>query len=417
MKLKLKEFSRNGILLILFGLFFAVAVYQIVMKHMQIEGCDYYNAAIRAVTLISDKNNGGRAYPLWPFGVKVFEHFLGCDLSHSAAYVTITVYVLRFVVSWLILRYYIGKRYNGNICAVLAAVSMIVQHISYEALTNRVTWGLAHINTWHNSTNPVALLFGLCALFSVFRMFEEWEQKKRLSVKWTILFAAANVLADLGKPSFSQVFLPAIVVFCIGYCIKSRFRSIRLCLLIAAALLPSAAVLLWQSGSFFDLSSLIGMLEQQRTVLASEITILPQKPMIASIGVGIEWFAVMGYSWGNIPLVLLGTLAFPIYATAVYGRAAIKDNKMILSWLMAAAGFLEYAALVEQGEAKYHGNFSWGYIISIAVLFLMSIIHFMKNREKGWNAKTVIGVILLGLHFLCGWNYLWWQICEPGFWY
>jgi hypothetical protein len=294
---------------------------------------------------------------------------------------------------------------------------MIVQHISGVALKNQVTWGLAHINTWHNSTNPVALLFGLCALFSVFRLFEEWEQKKILSVKWTLLFAIANIMANLGKPSFAQVFLPAIVVFCIGYCIKSRFQSFKLCLLIAVALFPSAAILLWQSGTFFSWDNLTGMLQVQKALLASEVTIIPQSSVIAATGVGIEWFEVMGYSWGNIPLTLLGTLAFPLYASFAYGKEAVKDKKIILAWLMAVAGFLEYAALVENGDAKYHGNFSWGYIISIAVLFLMSIIHFMKNREKGWNVRTVIGVILLGLHFLCGWNYLWWQISEPGFWY
>ena len=415
--MKKKELFKNYTLFILLGVFFAVVVYQIVMKHMLIEGCDYSNAGIRALTIFSDKDNGGRMYPIWPVGVKVFYRFFKCCLYRSAAYTTMIMYVLRFVISYILLRYYIGERYSGNVCAALAAVSMIVQHISVVGLKNEVTWGIAHVNTWHNPTNPVAILFGICSLFCVFRLFEEWEQNSKISGKWLVLFGLVNVLADLGKPSFAQVFIPAIAIYCVCYCIKSKFKSFKFCLAIAIALIPSVIILMMQSGSFFNFSNLTAMEQNQRILLASAEPVRLQVQSALASDVIIDWFEVMQSSWGNIPLTLIGTLAFPAYTAIVYFKETIKDKKVILAWLMGLIGFLEYAAFSQEGAAKYHGNFGWGYILSMAILFLISIMHFMKSREKGWNVKTVIGVILLAMHFICGWNYMCWQIMEEGFWF
>jgi hypothetical protein len=246
--------------------------------------------------------------------------------------------VLRFVVGFLLFRFYIGKRYSGNMCAVLAAVSMIVQPISVAGLLNQVTWGLTRINTWHNSAQPVALLFGICSLFCVFRVFEIWEQNKKISVKWLLLFVVASILAGLGKPSFAQVFLPAITVFCIGYCIKSRFANFKCCLAIAVACIPSLAIMMFQSGSFLDFSNLIGQNTDVSQTLDTE-----------SASVTVAWFDVMKYSWGNIPVTLLEMLAFPVYTLLAYVKTVIKDKKIILAWLMWGFGFLEYAALAQGG--------------------------------------------------------------------
>jgi hypothetical protein len=157
-------------------------------------------------------------------------------------------------------------------------------------------------------------------------------------------------------------------------------------------------------------------MQSQRLLVASKFISVSQIRIVAS-GVIIDWFDVMRNTWGNIPLSLLGMLAFPAYIVIAYFKTAVKDKKIIIAWLMYGFGFLEFAALAQEGNSKYHGNFGWGCIIALALLFMISMIHFMADREKGWNIRTIIGGVLLLLHFICGWNYMLWQINEPGFWY
>lgn len=380
--------------LLVFGLFCGVIFFisfKIVILHMMIKGTDYYVHAIRAIDIFQNGFIGlitNFSYPIWYIGVKFFERVVHLNLFNSAAMMTAIVYTLTYGIIYYFYKVYL-KNCSGVICACLAMVTMVIQPISHEGLVCSTEMGRAVFNTWHNPTNIVARFFGIIAFFYFHKILDDDKKEGSVHKKDYYIFSVVMCLANLGKPSFSQVFLPMIVIYCVIYCLKSKFVKFRLCLNIAFAVVPSVLILLSEFlTSFYENGE----------------------------GIEIAWFEVMNYSGTSNPAVLLGTLMLPIYITLIYFKDIVKDKKMVSAWLMYGIAFLEYAAFAEKGSRRYHGNFGWGYIIAIFILHMVSIIKFMTltGKEK-W--KSICGWIILSLHFICGCTYLYCHLKVIGFWY
>ena len=77
----------------------------------------------------------------------------------------------------------------------------------------------------------------------------------------------------------------------------------------------------------------------------------------------------------------------------------LHDLGVILSSTMVAIGFVERALLVETGRVLA-GNWSWGYLIGVRVLFVFAAAAFFRTpiaRRWQW-----LPVLILGLHLVSG---------------
>ncbi len=371
----------------------AVLSFRIVTLHMMIEGSDYLLHAIKALDIFQHGVQGffeRYSSPIWHLGVKFFERIVHMNLFDSAASMTMLIYVCIYIGIFYFIKVYLGKYYSNNLCGLFALVLMIIQPISWSGLTFVAEPGRNVFNTWHNPTSIGAKLFGIIAFFYFHKLFEEDEEKGKVAIKNYIIFAIVMCLANLCKPSFSQVFLPTIVLYCVVYCLKSKFAKFGFCFSIALSVIPSMLLFLFQAMVSFD--------EEGQ-------------------GIEIAWFDVMGHSGKAHPLAILGTIAFPLYVTVVYFKKNFKDRKISTAWLMYGVGFLEYAALAEKGVRRYHGNFSWGYFVSIFILHVVCAIKFFRVMKEEESWKAIAGVILWLLHLLCGYTYLKLQLSGIGIWY
>lgn len=326
-------------------------------------------------------------YPLWHIGTWTVQHLLNSKWYVAAGINTAILYACMYLVYYISL----NKRIeNGWIRVILAAYLMILQPISKAGVLFQLAQRSQLISAWHNPTNIWARLLAVPIVLLAMRI---WTESEKVSWKQYVALGIMLCVVNLGKPSFSQVFIPSICIFCVVACIKERFTPFKTCLRLAAACLPSLILMAIQWGMTFEGNG--------------------------EGGVEIAWFKVMAASNKLSPVVLLGTIAFPLYYVIAYKKWKKPSEEMKFAWLMYAISFLEFAALAEVGERTYHCNFGWGYSIALMLLHMVCIIDFCENwsfqKEKfGIHAKKIMGLILLLLHFLSGVSWIVYEMSEIG---
>lgn len=215
-------------------------------------------------------------------------------------------------------------------------------------------------NTWHNPTNSMVKAFALPCVLLTARMWDSLSSRRmartsaspdgavpgcRNCVRWRQIMALGFllVLTELAKPSFIQVFLPALFLFFAGWFLADR-KTITASLILSLALLAPCLVLLAQYMLAFDTES--------------------------GGGIGFGFMKAVGqykYAWLN----QIYAIAFPFAAlvTAMLRRKMHTED--VLCWLMFCIGMAMRLFLYERGRRMMDGNLSWGYSISLYLIWAM----------------------------------------------
>ena len=129
-------------------------------------------------------------------------------------------------------------------------------------------------------------------------------------------------------------------------------------------------------------------------------------------GITIAPFVVAGARTPSIPISMLLLLAFPLMMLLL---AAIRKSVSwgdIFAWIMLLWGLIWRLFLAEKGERTYHGNFSWGYMLAVYLVWYTAVRSYLKlyfseqmtGNKRG--AGFVLATILLVLHLVSGLYYL-----------
>jgi uncharacterized membrane protein YjfL (UPF0719 family) len=95
--------------------------------------------------------------------------------------------------------------------------------------------------------------------------------------------------------------------------------------------------------------------------------------------------------------------------------SAIRKNVTwgdIFAWLMLLWGLVWRLLLAEKGERTYHGNFSWGYMLAVYLVWYTAVRAYLKlyfSEQMTGNKRGVgfvLATIVLVLHLLSGLYYL-----------
>jgi hypothetical protein len=380
-----------GIMMVFFGMISYKIVYLVSNLYYSGEKCNT-DMSIHlewAKELFSDgfgKIFAHSSYPLWDLLVNIMHRFFVEDWNAAAAIGTALIYVFIFLVFF----WYINKETKGAfVFAVIgAAYLMVVQPVTRAGLTFANEQRIQLITTWHNPTNVWPRLFAIPIIFLFFDILLEKQQNEKELGKY-MSFGGLLVLVNLGKPSFSQVFLPTIAIFCLIMCIYTRFQCFRTCVKLAIACVPSFALLLFQmSANFYGMDN--------------------------SGGVEIAWYKVLSLTQRGNPQVVVEAIAFPLVFSILYLKKEYKNPKFLFMWLFYAISFLEFALLAEKGDRAYHGNFGWGYIVAILLLHAYMLTELYKNGKEKRDWRVWGCAILILLHFICGISWMYWQTTEIG---
>jgi len=225
-------------------------------------------------------------------------------------------------------------------------------------------------NIWHS---PSAILLIPISLAIVTFLFRD-DKTKTLIITSILLTISVFV-----KPNFVMAFCPAIIIFSI----LKKYPWKQIALLIS----PSLICLAWQYLQTFTPGG-----QHVAEHFRSSIQFAPFK----------VWFTFTKIPIGS----LIVSFAFPVAFTSFFLSKVKNKDFFFFSWLLVGVSLLEFFLFAETGSKTVHGNFFWGTIPSLYILFLVSIVElWMIKREYYPNHEDKqfkICKILLLLHILSG---------------
>ena len=363
--------------LIVFCLTFAIA-YKIITN-----GGDYLTHAYWALDLnryilnyMSERN----PYPLWHIVVKSIYKFFCFNISASAAGATALFNCIAF---WSIIYAwdFLSNKSTTLQMKVFWAICILWMGPLYAPRFNEKYYylGQGTGNIWHNPTHIAVKGFAvLCFVWIVRLVNQEVEHRK-----WEyFLLSGFLFLSVLAKPSFLQVIIPGLGMYFIYDLLRNKGDKVRLIHFcrIAATFIPGVA--------------LLGV--QYIIVYCS-----PDTSMYGERGINVAYGSVLSEWSDNLFISLLLALAFPIFVFLIDTRRLLKDNSVIIAFFYGLCGWLEAAFLYEDGNAKMQGNLTWGWSLSLLIIWMLFVIKYLDIiRDETISSKKRIVCLCLGIPLL-----------------
>lgn len=253
-------------------------------------------------------------------------------------------------------------------------------------------------NLWHNSTYLCMRLMALIVLLYYQKL--EAGYRERITVKQWLLFALLLVVCTGVKPSFLTVFAPVLALKLLWELAHGvRFKQV---FLLGAGVLPACGVVLWQNMVLFGADTGHGMtfdpwytfsLHADRPKLAVLCSLaFPLVVLAASLP------AMTKEQWRQL-------LARKADVQAGDGGQLRLNRWYTLAWLMALVGFAEALCLVETGSRSRDGNFLWGYLFAVFLLYVVSLAKWLSLwhiRSRLIRAAVVLAGLVLLYQLWCG---------------
>ena len=246
-------------------------------------------------------------------------------------------------------------------------------------------------NSWHNPTNMMVRALALPCVLLTTRLLDKSSSSgsiSRIQWRWAMVLGLLLVLSELAKPSFIQVYLPTLFLFLGGWWLVNRKKSVAAVLPISLALLMPCLILLMQYVLVFGSRG--------------------------DGGIGFGFMKVIG-QYEHSGINMLYAVAFPVAAliASILRRKIYAED--IFCWLMLLVGLAMRLFLFERGERMAHGNLSWGYALSLYLVWVASIRQYVdiavsQNSARMRWAFWGLSVIMF-LHVLTGFYKMYEMMC------
>ena len=324
-------------------------------------------------------------YPLWHIVFLILELFTPTLVAACLA--NTMFFSISLFVTYYILKKYLESKIDDKYIVLIASVLQFIAPIYFYWLGPMyMSYGATSV--WHNPT--YLTVKGVSVLF-FFYFINIHEKIKQNNVKNShfVMLGSLALLCYLAKPSFDFTFMPIISVFYVIYFLIKRNKILFIhCLKVAISFVP--------------------------TLLYA---IISSKYMGENgIQIAINPFYVFT-SWNvNVFVTLISTFAFPITVLFLLNKENIKEYSSMIcfSWVNVIFCFLQYLFLTEAGDRAGHGNFAWGYILSVFIIFISSVIIYIKESKEMVvpQIRLSIATVILVLHVLFGIYYFY--LCWSG---
>lgn len=333
-------------------------------------------------------------YPVWHVLTWLSVKVLGCS-GRSAA---IGVSAGCFVATWACAAVYFSKKYSPKDDLVRAACFclVLVSPIWLPFFNPNMIMGQSSPNLLHNPTNLMVRAVAFPCFIWYAAIMDGIGKKTgfRLGAwKFTAL-SLLVLLSSLSKPSFVQVFLPAIFILAVIKVVQYRKAAILPVLIVGASVIPVALLMLMQAWVAFY---------------------APHPGGGPPSGVGIAFLKIWSPGTPNVALSMLLAIFFPLIVL-LWSLTARKISTVdVLAWIMWGVGAAEAAFLFEKGRRMWHANFFWGYSLALFFLWFVALDKFISLTKEhvggaaGSKCKWwfYVAVPALLLHVASGVCYLW----------
>lgn len=327
-------------------------------------------------------------YPLWHIVVKIF-YRLGYELSVCIAGVTALFNCLAFggiVYAWD----FISNKQTALRTKVFWAICILLMGPLYApSFNDKYYLGQGTGNIWHNPTQIAVKGFAiLCFVWIVRLVNQEVDHRK-----WEyFVLSGLLFLSVLAKPSFLQAMIPGLGLFFIYELLRNRGnkeRFVHYCR-IAATFIPGVILM----GAQFII-----------------VYFIPSISMYGEREVVVSYGSVLSLWTDNIFISLLLSLAFPIFVMLIGAKRLFKDSTVMITVFYGLCAWLEAVFLYESGPAKKQGNWTWGWNLSLLIIWMQFIIKYLdilRDESLTTRKRAVclwLGMPILFFHVLFGINY------------
>ena len=305
---------------------------------------------------------------------------------------------------------------------LLAVLVLCIFLVSSLTLPGRTFYvGRGAVNTWQNPTNIMVRPFAAAVFYMTVDIYDRrrgtrqgadrfpftggfWAQFEQPVYTRTqvVLYPLCLALSAMAKPSFLQVFAPAILVLLAVDVIRTRGMLLPFSIKLALSYLPAGMLLLRQFGVFFGQGFIL------------DVAALAAGPAreTSRAAAGVSVYYLDGTFWQTTARWLRLSLlpcAFPLAVALAAPRRTWHDAGFRLGLLCVAAGLAEAMFLHETGDRFWHGNFTWGLYVSCWLLWSAAMGRYaalLSERTISGKLARWVCTPLLAWHLACGVSYI-----------
>ncbi|MBE5868986.1 MAG: hypothetical protein E7293_08540 [Lachnospiraceae bacterium] len=345
-------------------------------------------------------------YCIWHLSVLGLNHILHVPIEAAAAYVSCFFALFSFfVIYWMILKYTaaFGKETSSTKAAIVSFGFCLIQALFFYWLDGGDRFlGAYSMNPVHNPTQMTVRPFSLLCYCLVYDLWNKQKDDTYTGVffnmkqglkKPYIYLAVLLLLSTMAKPTFAEMFIPAVgivmLVEWIGRILRkngSASKYFKYCLHMLCCAIPSLAYILLQFLAYFFWGGSYGADGSFMITKWLEVWNMYSENVILSIGLG---------------------MAFPLFMIFINGQFFLKDSLGRLALTGYLVGFLEAALLGEGGIKLSHSDFLWPMMSGMLLVWTASTLRLfvLEKTQADTKIKHILidtGWFLFFVHVLFG---------------
>lgn len=406
--------KRENTAAIILSVFLAYLTYMFIRSELPLTLSDYNGHTYVYLPMFTggDFIQGWKTVPycIWHLGVLGMHYVLHIPMEISSAAMSIFFSLLSYYITyWMLLRYTAagGKEMNAVKAALVAFGLSVLQPLYFAWLDAGGRFlGSYSMNPIHNPTQMSARPF---ALLCICLVYDIWNKQKDEAYKGTffnmekglkkpyIYLAITLLLSTMTKPTFAEMFIPAVALIMLAEWIgrirkKDGSASVyfKHCLNMLYCAIPGLLYILLAFLGYFIWGGSYGA---------------DGSFMIT------KWLEVWSMFTENVTLSMALGLAFPLFVILLDLRFFLKDNLGRLALVGYAVSFFEAALLGEGGGKLSHGDFMWPMMWGMALLFFaatlrLSVLEKTQGDTKVKSFLMDVAWFLFWLHVMFGVVYI-----------
>lgn len=384
------QHNKDLIIKMVFSLILFMVTYRLVLTYFETGISDFpYHSEVAEGFHFSNLKaeiESGNTYFMWSALVALLHRRGNVTLYGACAVIT----ALANVATLHIAMEYIRRKVPGadNVSWIyFGAGVLFVGPLFFPWINPDYYLGTWSPNTWHNPTNIMVRPFAVLSVILILDILDAETVKRKEHILLSIILA----LSMIAKPSFLQGIAPALALYVLIEIFFTRRVLWRKYLLLAASFVPAICIMLFQFWLTFYSGNTL------------------------SEGVGFGYLKTLGRYTNNVWISLLACTAFPLFVivieTIIQKKNILKKSRIVFMICYLISGWSEMVFLYEKGERERHGNFTWGYMLSVFAAFVLAVIEFLDITDSDIKYKEAVrktGIILFSCHLLLGI----WYICR-----
>lgn len=383
--------KNHGSHVAIFAVVLAFITYYVSMNELKLNLSDYNGHVYTYIPLLKGAQglDGWMSVPyfMWHLVVILIEGLTPVPLEAAAAFSSCLFAVFGFyVLYWMFERvtlYYKLDCSPLRMAFLAFALCIIQPACMYWFDTAGQYLGQFSMNPMHNPTHMCVKPFSLLCLCFTYDILCKFHDSEHRGVfvnvggsmrKSYILLAVTLLLSCMAKPTFAEMFIPAVGLFMLFEWLKRLIRKeenageyFRKCLTMLLLSVPALAYILIQFLAYFVLGGSYG-----------------------SNGGGLmltEWMEVWSLFSENVTASIVLGMGFPLFIVLLNGAYFVKDILGRLGLFGYIVGLLECALLAEGGDKLSHGDFLWPMMSGMTLLWVVATIRLLvlesyQNKNK-----------------------------------